>query len=191
MACLDNRESVFETFPYLESERFYFKEVNDSLKENLMEMFCDDDVMKNSGMEITNAKKQCEMYLEKVKSMYENKKAIRWSIIDKKTNDFVGEFGFYNIDLCSNNAEIGYTVLKKYWRRKVATECAKVIEKFGFNVLNLNRIIAQIDVKNTPSIKLVEKLNYHKDGVLREHYLNNIENRYVSIAIYSRLKSDI
>ncbi|MBU5225702.1 GNAT family N-acetyltransferase [Clostridium senegalense] len=184
---IEDRNGYFKYFPFLESERFYLKEVNYSLKDEFIKMMSDDESMKNSGMEITNVEKQCDMYLKKVKNMYENKTGIRWSIIDKKTEKFLGEIGIYNIDFNSNNAEIGYSILKEYWRCGIASECILTVEEFFFNNLKMHKIIAKIDIKNTPSVKLIEKLNFYREGVLREHYFNNIEKQYISIAIYSKI----
>ncbi|NEU03894.1 MULTISPECIES: GNAT family N-acetyltransferase [Clostridium] len=184
---IEDRNDYFKHFPFLKSERFYLKEVNYSLKSEFIKMMSDNENMKNSGMEVTNVKKQCDMYLKKVKNMYENKTGIRWSIIDKKTEKFLGEIGIYNIDFNSNNAEIGCSILKKYWRCGIASECISTVEEFFFNNLKMHKIMAKIDIKNTPSIKLIEKLHFYREGVLREHYFNNIEKRYVSIAIYSKI----
>ncbi|MCX0409593.1 GNAT family N-acetyltransferase [Clostridium perfringens] len=99
--------------------------------------------------------------------------------------------GLYNIDFYSNNTEIGYTIEKNFWGKGVASECIKAIENFAFEILDMNRIIAMIDSNNISSIKLSEKLGFHKDGILREHYYNKSKDKYINIWVYSLIKSDI
>ncbi len=184
------RDKVFLEFPVLQTERFILKKMDETFFEPLVSLFSDKSVTKYSGSEITDVNKHVEFYMKKVDTMYSNRRGIRWAVVDKETNDFVGDVGLYNIDLYSNNTEIGYSVVKSYWRQGVATECIKEVENFAFNRLNMNRIIAMIDKNNTPSIKLVEKLGFFRDGVLREHYYNSLNNEYISICVYSIIKKD-
>lgn len=186
----NEREDVFSEFPILKTERFILKKLDENYFESLVNLFLDKDVMKYSGSKVTDANKHAKFYLEKIDTMYKNKRGIRWAIVDKVTNNFIGDVGLYNIDLYSNNTEIGYTIAKNYWRQGIATECIKEIENFTFSRLNMNRIIAMIDKNNIPSVKLVEKLGFFRDGILREHYYNSLDNTYISICVYSILKRD-
>lgn len=186
----DEREKVFSEFPVLKTKRFILKKMDENYFESLVNLFSDKDVMRYSGSEVVDVDKHVKFYLEKINTMYNTKRGIRWAIIDKSTNNFIGDIGVYNIDLYSNNTEIGYTIGKSYWRHGVATECIKEIEEFAFRRLSMNRIIAMIDKNNTPSVNLAEKLGFFRDGVLREHYYNHLSKEYVSICVYSVIKSD-
>ncbi|HAT4245019.1 TPA: GNAT family N-acetyltransferase [Clostridium perfringens] len=187
----NKREKVFLEFPIIESERFILKEIEEKHRNHFISLFSDEDIMKYSGTEVYNPEKQVEFYFKKVKLMYKEKKGIRWAIINKESKAFIGDIGLYNIDFYSNNTEIGYTIEKNFWRKGVASECIKAIENFAFKILNMNRIIAMIDSNNTSSIKLSEKLGFHKDGILREHYYNKSKDEYINICVYSLIKSDI
>lgn len=186
----NERERVFSEFPVLKTERFILEKMDENYFEPLVNMVSDKDVMKYSGSQVTDAIKHAEFYLQKIDAMYKNKKGIRWAVVDKATNNFIGDIGLYNIDLYSNNTEIGYTIARNYWRQGIATECIKEIEKFAFSRLNMNRIIAMIDKNNIPSVRLAEKLGFFRDGILREHYYNSLDNEYISICVYSILKRD-
>lgn len=184
-------EKSFLEFPVIETNRFLLKEISEIYREDFIKLFSDEEVMKYSGTEVSNPEKQADFYLKQVEVMYNEKKGIRWAIINKENDEFIGDIGFYNIDFYSNNTEIGYTIVKKFWRQGVASECIKAMENFAFESLNMNRIIAMIDSNNISSIKLSEKLDFHKDGVLREHYYNKSKDEYISISVYSLIKNDI
>ncbi|WCM71468.1 GNAT family N-acetyltransferase [Clostridium perfringens] len=156
-----------------------------------MSLFSDEDIMKYSGTEVYDPEKQVEFYFKKIKLMYKEKTGIRWAIINKESKEFIGDIGLYNIDFYSNNTEIGYTIEKNFWRKGVASECIKAIENFAFETLDMNIIIAMIDSNNISSIKLSEKLGFHRDGILREHYYNKSKDEYINICVYSLIKSDI
>ena len=187
----NKREKVFLEFPIIETERFILKEIEEKHRNHFISLFSDEDIMKYSVKEVYDPKKQVEFYLKKIKLMYKEKKGIRWAIINKESKAFIGDIGLYNIDFYSNNTEIGYTIEKNFWRKGVASECIKAIENFAFKILNMNRIIAMIDSNNISSIKLSEKLGFHKEGILREHYYNKSKDEYINICVYSLIKSDI
>ena len=187
----NKREKVFLEFPIIETERFILKEIEEKHSNHFISLFSDEDIMKYSGTEVYDPEKQVEFYFKKVKLMYKEKKGIRWAIINKESKAFIGDIGLYNIDFYSNNTEIGYTIEKNFWRKGVASECIKAIENFAFEILDMNRIIAMIDCNNISSIKLSEKLGFHKDGILREHYYNKSKDEYINICVYSLIKSDI
>ena len=187
----NKREKVFLEFPIIETERFILKEIEEKHSNHFISLFSDEDIMKYSGTEVYDPEKQVEFYFKKVKLMYKEKKGIRWAIINKESEAFIGDIGLYNIDFYSNNTEIGYTIEKNFWRKGVASECIKAIENFAFETLDINRIIAMIDCNNISSIKLSEKLGFHRDGILREHYYNKSKDKYINICVYSLIKSDI
>ncbi|MDU8976880.1 MAG: GNAT family N-acetyltransferase [Clostridium perfringens] len=187
----NKREKVFLEFPIIETERFILKEIEEKHRNHFISLFSDEDIMKYSGTAVYDPEKQVEFYFKKVKLMYKEKKGIRWAIINKESKAFIGDIGLYNIDFYSNNTEIGYTIEKNFWRKGVASECIKAIENFAFETLDMNRIIAMIDSNNISSIKLSEKLGFHRDGILREHYYNKSKDEYINICVYSLIKSDI
>ncbi|MFR8732958.1 MAG: GNAT family N-acetyltransferase [Clostridium perfringens] len=187
----NKREKVFLEFPIIETERFILKEIEEKHKNHFISLFSDEDIMKYSGTEVYDPEKQVEFYFKKVKLMYKEKKGIRWAIINKESEAFIGDIGLYNIDFYSNNTEIGYTIEKNFWGKGVASECIKAIENFAFEILDMNRIIDMIDSNNISSIKLSEKLGFNRDGILREHYYNKSKDEYINICVYSLIKSDI
>ncbi|MDF2880786.1 MAG: hypothetical protein K0R54_1343 [Clostridiaceae bacterium] len=186
----NDRYQYFNTLPQLETYRFYLKQLSDAYLPDLIEVMSDEETMKYSGMIIVNAEEQAKNIFKKIETTYKSKHGIRWAVIDKKTESYVGDIGFYNIDFYANHTELGYTISKKYWRQGVATECINELEKFAFTKLKLNKITLMIDDKNYKSKNLAEKLNYKYDGMLREEFYRKDTNEYINMDIYSKLKNE-
>ena len=90
---------------------------------------------------------------------YEKYGYSHWAVIEKKSNNLIGLCGL--ISETADNKKytgIGYIFNKKYWGKGYAFESASACIDYGFNVLNLKEITAQIRPENTPSINLAEKL---------------------------------
>ena len=67
-------------------------------------------------------------------------------------------------------------------------EALSSIIHFAFTSMGINKIEAKIEPENTASIKLLEKLNFSQEGLLRQHEFE--KGKYVDLAIFSLLKSE-
>lgn len=68
----------------------------------------------------------------------------------------------------TNEVDLGYRFMKKYWGKGYATESSRACLDYGFKTLNLDRIIAKAMPDNQDSIKVMQKLGmtfrgYHHD----------------------------
>ena len=61
-------------------------------------------------------------------------------------------------------AEIGYCFGKHFWGQGFATEAAAALLKFGFEQLNLHRIIATCDPRNRGSERVMQKNGMRKEA---------------------------
>jgi ribosomal-protein-alanine N-acetyltransferase len=82
-----------------------------------------------------------------------------WATIYKQTGKFIGRCGLlpWTID-GQNEVEVAYTIAQEYWGQGLATEAAQAILRYGFEKLNLSRLISVIDSENIASQKVAEKI---------------------------------
>ncbi len=59
-----------------------------------------------------------------------------------------------------DDPDIGFAFLKRYMENGYASESARAVLAYGFEALNLRRIIALADPDNAPSGRLLEKLGF-------------------------------
>ena len=62
-------------------------------------------------------------------------------------------------------AEIGWIINKKYWRRGYAFEAANLLLAFCRKELNIHKFTAVCDTENTGSYRIMEKLGMKRVGV--------------------------
>lgn len=90
-----------------------------------------------------------------------------WAAIHKETGKFIGRCGLlpWTID-GQNEVEVAYLISKAYWRQGLGTEAAQAILDYGFEKLNLSRLVCLIDKENLASIKVAEKIGmtFEKEG---------------------------
>ena len=118
-----------------------------------------------------------------------NKKFLYYQLIDKKTKQIIGWCGFHTWYTDHNRAEIGYELFDdNYKGQGIMSEVIELIVNYGFRNMSLERIEAFIDPNNTPSIKLLKRMNFKKEGLLKHHYFHN--NRMEDSIVFALLKSE-
>jgi RimJ/RimL family protein N-acetyltransferase len=65
------------------------------------------------------------------------------------------------------DVDIGFAFLPKYWGQGYASEAASAVMDYGRATLGLKRIVAITSVDNDSSAKLLEKLGFRFEGMLR------------------------
>jgi len=104
-----------------------------------------------------------------------------WATIHKETGKFIGRCGLlpWTID-GQREVEVAYTIAQEYWGQGLATEAARGILKYGFEKLNLPRLICLIDPENIASQKVAEKI-----GMTLEKKVDGIDGDDYPTLIYS------
>ena len=118
-----------------------------------------------------------------------NKKFLYYQLIDKKTKEIIGWCGFHTWYIDHNRAEIGYGLFDdNYKGQGIMSEVIAIIVNYGFRNMSLERIEAYVDTDNTPSIKLLKRMNFKKEGLLKHHYFHN--NRMEDSIVFALLKTE-
>ncbi|KAF8392396.1 hypothetical protein HHK36_022738 [Tetracentron sinense] len=85
--------------------------------------------------------------------------------------------------------ELGYAIAPKYWGQGIATKAVKLVASSIFSDWpHLERLEALVDVANPASQRILEKLGFQKEGVLRKFYIKN--ERTIDVVMYSFLSTD-
>ncbi len=111
-----------------------------------------------------------------------------WEFLLADTDTVMGQGGYHMWIPDHCRAEIGYHLAPEYHRKGYMWEALNAMMDFGFTEMGLNRIEACIGPKNEPSIKLVDKAGFKREGLLREHYCK--DGVAEDSLIYSLLKRE-
>lgn len=102
--------------------------------------------------------------------------------------ELVGRFSYFDFNPRNHSAEFGYTVNPKFRRRGIGTKMLAIAVTHLFSMTTLNKLYCQTAAFNLASIKLLERLNFHQDGVLREHH--ELDGKLWDDYIYSVLRRE-
>jgi len=118
-----------------------------------------------------------------------NRSFILFLLSEKTSNKIIGRCGLHNWNTEHNRAEIGYNISDENSKRKgLMTEAVSAIIDYGFNTLKLHRIEALVGINNIPSLKIIEKNLFVKEGLLRQHH--HTADKYEDSVLFSKLYNE-
>jgi ribosomal-protein-alanine N-acetyltransferase len=95
----------------------------------------------------------------------------RWFI--ECEGDVVGSVSLKNISHMMKYAEIGYGVAETRQGRGIATAAVKMLVQKCFCESSLRKLLAYVHDKNVASCRVLQKVGFTQEGILREHYIIN------------------
>ena len=121
--------------------------------------------------------------------MMEMKREFTFGIFTKDEQQLIGHISLYAIKrLPYSSAFVGYSMDQQYAGRGIATEAVALVLDFAFNQLNIHRIEAYVAPENIASVRVLEKSNFVREGLLRE--LLFINGHWVDHYMYAILQRD-
>lgn len=113
---------------------------------------------------------------------------IQIAIERKDSRELIGDC-YLQVDMAEpRQAELGYTLARDQQGKGYATEAVSCVLDRVFTGLGLHRIIALTDCENAPSITLLERLGFRREGHFLQSYWDG--NQWTDEYLYALLKEE-
>jgi len=148
------------------TERLYLRELNVDDAIHFFNINNDPECIKYTGDDPFESIEASKLFLESYEKQYQDFKMGRWAVCLNETDEFLGWCGL-KFHPNENLVDVGYRFYKKHWNKGYATEATKASLAYGFNHLELDKIVAHVHVDNHSSHHVVIKsgLSYIKEFV--------------------------
>lgn len=175
-------------FEELKTERLVLRKLTPETYRYIYENYSDEQVMNFLALKSSHElNKEKDKYTQGL-STY-NRSFVNFKLFDNETSHHVGNCGFHTWYTEHFRAEIGYDMIDESVRRKgLMSEALQIVIDYGFNTMNLHRIEALVGPGNIPSLKLMDKFGFRREGHMRQHYHKNGEIH--DSIIFSLLRSE-
>lgn len=143
-----------------ESERMYFVKLSTDLVNDYLEMVNDINVQKF----ISHKRKKYTLdgEIEWINDNLNND-AIIFSMIEKDTNEFIGNIEI--LDIKDNVGEIGIVITPKKQNNHYGQEAINRLIKYSFEELNLDSLELNVYSFNSRGIKCYENVGFVQEGI--------------------------
>lgn len=153
----------------IESERLIYREIEDSDFESIAKILRGEGVQK--VWEHYFSDDDVREWIAKRKEGYKNNSVDYLLAISKITRDVVGQIGLLKENIDDEEVwGIGYILMSEYYGKGYATEGAKAMIDYAFNILKTSKVICEIRPMNKSSIAVAKRIGMIKTGMFIKKY---------------------
>ena len=110
------------------------------------------------------------------------------AVVRKDNNQMIGDVAFHIMRSDSRQAYIGYTLSRAAWGQGYATEAIHRLLDTLFRDYKLHRVVAECDVENGASYRLLERVGFRREAHLKENLF--FKGRWSSEYHYAMLEHE-
>jgi [ribosomal protein S5]-alanine N-acetyltransferase len=156
----------------LDTPRLHLRPLAPADADALLRMHADPQVMRYWSTPPWAGIEQAHAMIETDRETLPAGRHLRLALTPRGGDDvLVGTVSLFNFHEASRRAEIGYVLAPEVWGRGLMHEALTALVGFAFGTLNLNRLEADIDPRNTASAKSLARLGFVQEGCLRERWI--------------------
>ncbi|WP_313893678.1 GNAT family protein [Psychrobacillus sp.] len=121
--------------------------------------------------------------------LMQEKREYSFGIFAHGTEQIIGNVSLYSLKrMPFSSGLIGYSIDEQFIGKGIGTEAVKLVQQFGFENVQLNRIEAYVSPRNIGSIKVLENNDFQREGLLRK--LLYINGKWEDHYMYASLSED-
>jgi RimJ/RimL family protein N-acetyltransferase len=110
------------------------------------------------------------------------------AIVEKSSNKVIGQLNSAMTDRPNLTADVGYISNPEYRGQGFVSEALVALIDFLFIEEKVHRIIADIDIRNQNSIRVVERLGFRKEATFVEN--DYLKGEWCSMHLYALLSRE-
>ena len=164
-----------KTLPIITAPRVVLRWISEDDIDGLYEIFSNPQVMRYwSTVPLPNREAAAALQRE-IAEGNKSQTMFKWGIALRESNTVIGTTTLFNLSLDNGRAEIGYAMAHAHWGKGYMNEALKALVSHTFEVMELRRLVADVDPRNAASIRTLERLGFQREGFLRERWHVNGE----------------
>ena len=161
--------------PVLETPRLRLRPYRADDAQTMFALYSDPVVMRYWSFPPWVELAQARTYLERALAGMDSGEIFPWAIADRDSDRLIGALTLFSLHAEQLRAEIGYSLSPGFQGRGLATEALRLGLAHAFDALGLLRVEADIDPRNNASWRLLERLGFQREGLLRKRWRVNGE----------------
>ena len=162
--------AALPAFPALTGRRVHLRGPRADDADAVFTLFADPDVMRYWSRPPMTVRAEAEGLIDEIGESFSTRAGFNWMVVQPEDDVVIGTAALFRFEPRHRRAEIGYSLRSDHWGRGLAAEAVTVMLDWAIRTLGLHRVEADIDPRNAGSRKLLARLGFASEGVLRERY---------------------
>ncbi len=177
-----------DEFPVLRGEGLLLREMKEEDLSAWFARLSDPEAAALAGDPLATSMQDVVGGLAYHRNAFRAKEALRWAIVPESVGASVGSIGIVRLDEANLSGEIGTAIGRAHWGKGFATGATRLVVDYAFGVLGLERIEAEALAVNGRSVRVLEKLGFTREGLLRGYRI--VEGERADFVVYGLLRTD-
>lgn len=161
----------FQTPPSIETDRLSVRLVEESDLPALMQVNGDAEVTRYLPYQTWQTRNDAQAWYRRMRGLQLAGHALQFVVVDKQSAAAVGTCLLFRLEEESARAELGYVLGRSYWGTGYMHDALRALIGAAFDKLSLRRLEAEVDPRNIASHKLLLKLGFTHEGLLRQRWI--------------------
>lgn len=154
--------------PTLTTDRLVLRPFTDGDSEDLFALQSDPRVLRYWDAPPWTDRSRVAGFMDGCRQLADEGSGARVALEQRTDAAFLGWCTFNSWNPEFRSASLGYCLTEEAWGQGYATEASRRLLQWAFDTLDLNRVQAEADTRNTASARVLEKLGFVHEGTLRE-----------------------
>ncbi len=154
----------------------------------LFQIFSDPEVMRYWSTPPWDSEEEALKLVLRDQSAMAQGDYLRLGLELQTSGELIGHCCLFSFSEQSKRCEIGYGMARQHWGHGLMHEALTALVEHAFETLQMNRIEADIDPRNTGSANSLTRLGFIKEGFLRERWI--VDGVVSDTGLYGLIKRD-
>lgn len=173
--------------PRLETQRVMLRPFTAADVDTMFMLQSDAEVMRYGSHAPWTRREQAEAKIHEIIAGREG--VISWAVELRETGKMIGDCVLFSLSRDHGRAEIGYSLLPLVQGKGLALEATRRMCAWAFDELLLRRLEADADPRNVRSTRLLEKLGFQREGLLRQRWA--VGDEVQDSVVYGLLRGEL
>ena len=177
-----------DELPIITTERLRLRQPRMEDAEDMLGIFGDPKAMRYWSHEPWADLDAARTYIAAIDTGFKDRKLFQWAITQPDEDRVIGTVTLVNWDRKNCHIELGYMLKPALWGNGYASEAVRGAMAFAFENLDVHRLEAEVDPRNEPSARLLERLGFKQEGLLKERWF--LYDEWSDSALYGLLRRE-
>ncbi|HLF29988.1 MAG TPA: GNAT family N-acetyltransferase [Xanthomonadales bacterium] len=156
--------------PVLESSRLRLRPLSLEDAPAVFEIHSDPETLKYWGHGRMATEAEAANLIRGNLEWVESGMSIYWAMEFLSRPGLIGTCTLFKMDEQNRRAEVGYILNRTFWGQGLMSEALSTMIDYAFQTLELHRLEADTDPKNSVSLALLKKFGFKHEGYFRERW---------------------
>jgi RimJ/RimL family protein N-acetyltransferase len=159
-----------ERLPTIDAPRVRLRWLSEQDVDALYAVFSDHRMMRYWSTPAMTDRTEAAALITQIHDYFRDGSGFQWGVERKDDLRLLGTCTLFHIDTRNGRAELGYGLGSQYWSKGYMLEALTALTAHAFGTLGFRRLEADVDPRNENSLRILGKLGFQREGLLRERW---------------------